>query len=190
MANSMEVKGSVIASIPSFIENKFGKEGLTKWLDHISIDARQIFSEKIKEDNWYPLTISLTEPMANIAHLFYNWDLKKASWELGRYSADFSISNLKKVFFKIGSTTFFLRKAADFMNGYYRPASITPISVVDGEGVFHITKFDEIEKTIEFRIAGWIERVLEIAKNKNISVEVTQSLKDFKPYTEFFVTWE
>ncbi|MCK5003675.1 MAG: hypothetical protein KAS21_01210 [Candidatus Aminicenantes bacterium] len=190
MANSMEVKGNVIASIPAFIEKNFGNEGLSKWQDHISEEARQVFSKKTKEDNWYPLTIALTEPMANIAHLFYDWDLKKASWALGRFSADFSISNLKKVFFKVGSTTFFLKKAADFMNGYYRPATITPISVEDGEAIFHITEFNEIEITIEYRIAGWIERVLEIAGNKNISVEVTQSLKDFKPYTEFLVKWE
>lgn len=190
MANSMEVKGSVIASIPEFINKEFGEEGLLKWQSHISEDAKQIFSKKVKEDDWYPLTISLTEPMANIAHLFYGWDLKKASWALGRFSADFSISNLKKVFFKIGSTVFFLKKAADFMNGYYRPATIAPISVVDGEAIFHITKFSEIESTIEYRIAGWIERVLEIAGNKNITVEVTQSLKDFKPYTEFLVKWE
>lgn len=190
MANNMEVKGSVIASIPSFIEKKFGNTGLTKWMNKISDEARQIFSKKIIEDEWYPLAVTLTEPMANIAQIFYSWDLKKASWELGRFSADYSVSNMKKLFFKFGSTKFFLGKAADFMDGYYRPAKIIAISVEDGEGIFHITKFDEIEKTVEFRIAGWIERVLEIANNKNISVEVTQSLKDFKPYTEFLVKWE
>ncbi len=190
MANSMEVKGSVIASMPSFIENNFGKAGLSKWMEEISEGARNVFSIKIDEDNWYPLTVTLTEPMANLAHLFYEWDLKIASWELGRFSADFSVSSVKKLFFKFGSTKFFLNKAAEFMDGYYRPAKISPISVEEGEGIFHITKFDEIEKTVEFRIAGWIERVLEIAGNKNISVEVTQSLKDFKPYTEFLVKWE
>lgn len=186
----MEVKGNVIASIPAFIEKEFGKDGLEKWMAHISEEARAIFSQKIDLERWYPLKVTLTEPMSNIAHLFYQWDLKKAAWELGRFSADFSVSTLKKLFFKFGSTKFFLNKAADFMDGYYRPAKISPVSVEDGEGVFHITKFDEIEKTVEYRIAGWIERVLEIANNKNISVEITQSLKDFKPYTEFLVKWE
>lgn len=190
MANSMEVKGSVIASMPSFIENKFGKEGLKKWMDHISEEARNVFSGKIEIEHWYPLAVTLTEPMANIAHLFYEWNLKNASWELGRFSADFSVTSMKKLLFKLGSTKFFLNKAAEFMDGYYRPAKIVAISVEDGEGIFHITKFDEIENTVEFRIAGWIERVLEIAGNKNISVEVTQSLKEFKPYTEFLVRWE
>lgn len=190
MANSMEVKGSVIASMPPFIEKNFGKDGLKKWMDYISESAQKIFSGKISENEWYPLTIALTEPMANIAHLFYEWDLKTASWELGRFSADFSVSSVKKLFFKLGTTKFFLNKAAEFMDGYYRPAKITPISVENGEGIFHITKFDEIENTVEYRIAGWIERVLEIANNKNISVEITQSLKDFKPYTEFLVKWK
>jgi len=190
MSDNMEVKGSVIASIPSFIKRNFGDDGLEKWLNQISDEARGYFSGGINEDEWYPLTVTLTEPMANIAHLFYEWDLNKAAWELGRYSADFSVSRVKKLFFKLGSTRFFLNKAAEFMDGYYRPAKIVPVSVVDGEGVFHITKFDQIEKTVEYRIAGWIERVLEIAGNKNISVEVTQSLKDFKPYTEFLVKWE
>lgn len=190
MANKMEVKGSVIASIPKFVEKKFGREELAKWMTYISNDAGKIFSAKIDLDKWYPLKISLIEPMANIAQVFYKWDLKAASWELGRFSADYSVSNLKKLFFKFGSTKFFLKKAGEFMTDYYRPANILPISVEDGKAVFHITKFDDIEKTVEYRIAGWIERVLEIAKNKNISVEVTKSLKDFNPYTEFLVKWE
>lgn len=51
----MEEKGSVIASIPSFIEKKFGNSGLTKWTNRISVEARQIFSKKIVEDEWHPL---------------------------------------------------------------------------------------------------------------------------------------
>ncbi|MEN8153669.1 MAG: hypothetical protein ABFR75_06565 [Acidobacteriota bacterium] len=186
----MEVKGSVIASIPKFVRKNFGEKGFTNWLSHLSVDAKKIYFSKINDSEWYPLKIALLEPMANISQVFYEWDLKKAAWELGRFSADSSVGTLKKFLFKVGSSVFFLNKAGEFMNGYYRPATIIVKDVREGEGIFRITEFPEIENTVEYRIAGWIERVLEIAGNKDISVEITSSLTKFEPYTEFLVKWK
>ena len=185
-----EVKGAILASIPKFIKSKFGENGFSVFLTRISLDAKSIFQFPIDENDWYPAKVSLIEPMANIAQLFYDWDLKKSSWELGRFSADFSIKSFKKLAFKFGSTVFFLRKAAEFMDDYYRPAIIIAKKIENGEAVFHITEFPQIESTIEFRIAGWIERVLEIANNKNIKVVITSSLSKSDPYTEIVINWK
>jgi len=187
---TMEVKGSILVSIPKYVKKNFGKDGFHNWFSYLSVDAKKIYFSKINENEWYPLKVSLIEPMANIAQVFYKWDLKKAAWELGRFSADYSIGTLKKLLFKVGSTVFFLNKAGEFMDGYYRPATIIAKEVKEGEGIFQITKFPEIENTVEYRIAGWMERVLEIAGNKDISVEITSSLAKLDPYTEFLVKWK
>ena len=43
------------------------------------------------------------------------------------------------------------------------------------------------EKVIEYRIAGWIEKALEISGCKDISVEITKSMTQNDALTEFTV---
>jgi len=186
-----EVKGSVLASIPAFLKKRFGQQGLEKWLEVISPEAYLVYSTKIDREHWYPVKALLIDPMANIAQLFFGWDIKTAAWQLGRYSADFSVGGMKKMIFRIGPTSFFLQKAAEFMDSYYRPAKILVKELKENHGVMHIPYFPQIEKTIEYRIAGWVERVLEIAGNRDIVIKITQSLTEVnKTHTEILISWK
>jgi hypothetical protein len=186
----MEVRGKVIASIPKFVIKYFGKEGYEKWLDAISAEAHNIYILPIELKGWYPVQVTLIKPCANIAQLFYQWDLKKAAWELGRFSSDFGLKNIKRLFIKLGSTAFFLNKAPDFMNDNYRPAKMEAVEVTDSTAVLRLTEFQDIEKTVEYRIAGWTERTMEINGCKNIKIDITKSKTEFKPYSEFHISWE
>jgi hypothetical protein len=185
----MMVRGKAIASMPKFVNKNFGKEGYQKWLDAISVEAHSVYVLPIDLNEWYPLQDSLIKPCANVAQLFYSWDLKKASWDLGRFSADFGINSMYKLAIKMGSASFFLNKASEFMSSYYKPATISVGEIKDNYAELHITEFPEIDKTIEYRISGWTQRAMEINGCKNVNVEITQSLIDFKPFTEFVITW-
>ncbi|MCP5049310.1 MAG: hypothetical protein GY940_19225 [bacterium] len=187
---NMQVSGKAIASVPKFVVKNFGKKGYQTWLDSISADAHMVYAYPIKEDEWYPLRESLVKPCANIAQLFYQWDLQKAAWQLGRFSADFGAKNFYKLFAKTGSVKSFLNKTQEFMASYYKPASIELVESGDTNAMLRITQFPEFDKTIEYRMAGWMERTLEINGCKNIKINVPKSLADFKPCTEFHLSWE
>lgn len=186
----MYVRGKAIASLPKFVQKNFGKEGYEKFLDNISAEAHSVFILPIKLNDWYPLKETLIQPCASIAHLFYKWDLKQAAWELGRFSADFGIKNIYKLAIKIGSTDFFLNKASEFMTSYYRPASISVSEIKDGYAELRVTEFPEMDKTVEYRIAGWTQRTLEINGCKNVNVDITKSLTSGNSFTEYKITWE
>lgn len=185
----MEVSGKAIASIPKFVQKKFGKEGYRKWLDAISAEAHNIYILPIEMEQWYPLKETIIEPCANIAQLFYKWDLKQAAWDLGRFSSDFGIKTFYKRFIKVGSTQSFLNKASEFMSAYYRPTTIEALDLTESSGKLRIMKFPELDRTIEYRIAGWTERSMEINGCKNVNVEITKSLTEKYSYTEFLITW-
>ena len=53
-----------------------------------------------------------------------------------------------------------------------------------------ISHFPELDKTTEFRICGWIERSLEISGSKNVKVEITKSLTNFQPVSEYELRWD
>ncbi|MGD2085406.1 MAG: hypothetical protein PVH61_04400 [Candidatus Aminicenantes bacterium] len=186
---AMKVRGKALIPMPKFVKKKFGKEGLKRWLDAISVEAHQAFVFTIKSSEWYPLTETFTKPTANIAQLFYDWNLKKAAWELGRFSADFGLKYLKLIV-KIGSPNFLLNKAGEIMSSYYNPSKIEIVNAVGSNVKFRISNFPEMNKAVEYRIAGWIERALEINGCKNVNIKIPKSITNFNAYSEFHVSWE
>jgi hypothetical protein len=185
----VEVKGAAVKSMPKYIVKKFGKDGLNQWLDKISYEAYSVYTSHIKTKDWYPMKTVLIEPTANIAQLFFNWDLKRAAWDCGRYSADFGLKGVYRVFIKMGSPKFLIDKASEILPTYYKPSSIKVKNYQDGDVTVHITKFPEIDKTIEYRIGGWMQRALEICGCKKVQVAITKSLTNHNSFTEYKLKW-
>ncbi len=185
-----EVKGVVIKSTAKMILDKFGQYGLKKWLELISPAARRIYTSEINPEAWFPLKELLIEPMANIAQLFYDWDLKKAAWDFGRMSADFRFQGISKLLVKIPKPNTLIEKAGEFMTSYYRPCQINVPLSDKKHCVVRITQFPDLDKTTEFRICGWMQRALEISGCKNVKVEIVKSLTNFQPVSEYELRWD
>ena len=185
-----EVKGVIIQSTPKIILDKFGQYGLKRWLELISPQARRVFSSDIDPEAWFPLKDMLVEPMANIAQLFYDWDLKKAAWDFGRMSADVRFHGVLKFLVKIPKTNSLVEKAGEYLGSYYRPCAIS-VPVSDTKYcLVRISQFPEMDKTTEFRICGWMERSLEIAGCKGVRVDIIKSLTNFQPVSEYELRWK
>lgn len=187
----MEVKGRAIKSVQRYVKKKFGQEGLDRWLNAISAEAFIVYSQPIDTNQWFPLKTILIDPTANIAQLFYQWNLKEAAWDFGRYSADFGLKGPYRILAKIGSPNFLIKKSPEFMSAYYKPnCSIETVDSGNGFAIIHVSKFPDMEKTLEYRIAGWMERAMEINGCQHVKVEILKSLTSFDPYTEFKITWD
>lgn len=187
---TMQVSGKALIPMPKFITKNFGKEGLERWLEAISVEAHRVFIFPIKPAEWYPLQDTLVKPTANIAQLFYNWDLKTAAWDLGRFCANSGLKNVYLLFVKLRPFELFFNKASEFLTSYYQPCSIEIVEVKNSSGIFRITEFPEMDKAVEYCISGWVQRALEINGRKNVTIEIPKSLTNFKPYSEFRVSWE
>jgi hypothetical protein len=184
-----EVKGVIIHSMPKSILDKFGQYGLKRWLELISPYARKLYSSEIDREAWFPLKETLIKPMANIAQLFYDWDLKAASWEFGRLSADVKYHGILKLLVKIPSANTLVNKAGEYLPTYYRPCSITVPVSEPKYCVMRVIRFPEMDKTTEYRICGWLERSLEITGCKGIKVDIVKSLTNSQPVSEYELRW-
>lgn len=186
----MMAKGKVIVMIPGFIKKNFGEEGLIYWLHQITENARNVYESKIDENQWFPLKSILIEPIANIAHLFFKWDLKKTAWALGRYSAEHRFSGISRLTVKFPSPNSFIDKDVEFLSDYYRPCQMKVVKNKQGQAIVQIIKFPDIDLTTEYRIGGWIERGLELNGCKDLQVEINKSLVRFDPCTEYSIRWK
>ena len=183
------VRGKAIASIPAFVAKKFGKNEYKRWLNVISAEAFQVYYFPVKKDEWYPIRITMIEPSANIAQLFYEWDIKKAAWEMGRFSIDFGMNNLAKLMVKMGPAGSLIKKASEIINSYYKPIAAETTEITGNSAVLRVKEFPGMHTTVEYRMAGWMERALEISGCKNIKVEIPKPFSNSHPVTEFHVSW-
>jgi len=87
----MEVKGTAVASIPKFIEDKFGADGLKRWLESLNADANYVYSVNILPGKWYSLYEILVEPTRQLCNVFYGGNMKGA-WETGRFNALYGLT--------------------------------------------------------------------------------------------------
>ena len=185
----MEAKGTIIESLVSYINVKFGKDNYDKWLETLLPEAKEVFSKPILVSDWYPLTKILTEPTQRMCDMFYDGNLKGA-WENGRYSAEQRLKGIYKVFVKIGSPHHLISKGSSVMSTHYRPSAFNVVKSSSNSAVARITEFPEISKVIEYRISGWIERALEISGCKNLVLKINTSIADGGAYTEFEAKWD
>ena len=185
----MEVKGEAILSIPIFILKKYGKKGFNQWLDSISAEARKVYGSHIHKSDWFPLKEIMIEPTAKCCELFFN-NSYMGAWQCGRYSAEYGLKGIYKVLVKLASPQILIKKSGPIIASYYKPSSLEVVESSKNSAVVHITLFPEIEKIIEYRIAGWMERAAEICGCKNVTVNITKSLTENYPYTECKVSWK
>lgn len=187
----MNVKGTALAVLPIFIESKFGKEGLTKWLESLNSEAAALYQEAntIQINHWYPIKVAYLDPTAAMCEIFFGGD-PGAAREIGRFSAEFALKGVYKAFVKMTSVSFFIKRASLLMTTYYQPSRMEVATLGNNRAVLHLTEFPEPHPLIEARIAGWVERALEIHGCREPRVDIPRSLCGGAPLTEMVLTWK
>ncbi len=181
----VEIKGMSIIPTAEFVRQRYGDDGYRRWLDALTPQTREVIAVGVLPTTWYSLDEMFVKPTVKICELFFGGD-SRGAWELGRFSADFALSGIYKIFVKIGSPSWMVKKATRILPSYYRPARGELIDSSSTMARFRI--YDLIERTgvAELRIAGYLERGLEIsgARNCNVKVLKSQSLGDVFPEIE------
>lgn len=184
----MEVNGAAVVSLPLFVKDTFGEEGFRRWLNALSEHARSVYKSPIFQSTWYPLQEILVEPTKIICDLFYAGNLKGA-WECGRQSAEQGLRGIYKVFVRLSSPEFLINKASVILPTYYRPSKMQVIENTRGHAIVRALDFPGMHKVIEFRMAGWMERALEISGCKNVEMKINCSITEGAQYSEFEGSW-
>jgi hypothetical protein len=183
----MEIKGSAVKSIPDFIK-KNHPEKYHAWLEALPETSKKFFKEGIMPSNWYPLRDAAEVPTELLGKMLFD-SAGQGAWQCGRYSAETSLTGIYKFFIKAASPFFIVDKAGKIFTTFYQPSMMEVVQKGPDYVVLHITRFDEPSDLIEHRIAGWIERAMEIHGFGYVLVEITKSLAHGDELTEFHVSW-
>lgn len=183
----MQVRGSVIKSIDSFVADNHGSK-YEEWKNGLSA-ASSLLLSSVSTSNWYPVEPGVIVPTEVLCEMFYN-DKKQGAWESGRYSAKVGLTGIYKVFVLISSPSFMLKRASRVIATFYEPTDLKVVDSSDTSMVIQFTQLPIKNELIEYRIAGWMEMALEICGCKNLQVNITKSMAKGDNVFETTITWD
>ena len=183
---TMKVRGIVVVHLQAFIKDTFGEERYKEWLDSLGKGAREIYSNVILVDDWFPMRKALGYPLQKMCDMFYDGNNIGARYS-GRYAAIYVLKSKFKHLLVHDPTGFELD---NFENLFKESFTSTHIELIDPESnnpSIRIHHYPNMDEYIESRLAGWIEKGLEFNSCLYNTVEVTSSLAKGDPFTEIVV---
>lgn len=183
----MKVKGTAIVSLPDFIRGKLGEKKCGAWLESLPPRSKTIYSNQILGWKWYPMKYAMSIPLKNMCDMFYAGS-DDGAWESGRHSARVALKNVHHPVAR-GPPEALIKRTEKLFTIYYTPSVAEAVEVSSGRGVLRLTYFAELNTFIEARLAGYLERGLEICGAKEVMVSITSSLTKGRPYSEFSLSW-
>jgi hypothetical protein len=183
----MEIKGSAVKSIPDFIR-KTQPDKYQSWLEALPESSQKIFKGTILPSGWYPMRDAAVIPTEVMGRILFN-DSGKGAWQCGRFSAETALNGIYRFFIKAASPFFIVDRAGKIFTTFYQPSFMEVTERGRDYVILHITRFDEPDPLIEFRIAGWIERAMEIHGFGFVEVKITKSMAKGDILTEMQVKW-
>ncbi len=183
----MEVKGTAVVAIKEFVKSKYPNDFI-KWIDSLNPTAKEIFAGPVDATKWYMVEDGALEPTVKLSDFFFQGNKHKGAWESGRYSAHKALTGIYKIFVKAASPAYIIQRASRVFSTYYRPCEII-VTHSDMKSVnLELSQMDRKYDVIEHRIAGWIEKALEISGCNNVQIDIVQKKED-PTIKEINITW-
>ena len=182
----MQVRGSVISNIKAYVE-KMHPEKYEEWKNSLS-EASQELLERPTTSKWYPIKEGILEPTEKMCDLFY-LNAREGAWKSGRFSAEEALTGIYKVFVVISSPSFLVKRASRMLATFYTPSDVEVVDSSKNSMLVHFTKLPTKSEYLEYRIAGWMEKALEICGCKDLSVLTPQSIAKGDDVFEVKISW-
>jgi len=185
---TMQIKGTAVKSISDYVRKQYPSR-YNEWLTGLPLTSFRILKDGINVSEWYPMHEAAIIPTTRVGELFFR-DSKKGAWECGRYSADIALTGVYKLYVKFSSPGHIIERASRVFAAYYQPSELVAANFKNKSVEVIIKKMALSHPVIEHRIAGWMERALEISGCKGIKIEIPKSLTKGANETVFSISWE
>jgi len=186
----MEIKGTAIKTTREFVKTNFPGR-YDEWIHSLPEKTKSIYaSSLINMSGWYPMKEDYHVPIDKIVEMFYGGNVKIAGEAIGKFSAELALTGIYKLFLMVATPKYLMTRASVVFTTYYLPSEIKVSESSSKSVTMQVTKFADITPAIEYRIAGWCVRAVELCGHKNVQYKLTKSLLKGDPCTEFIYSWD
>ncbi len=171
----MLIKGVGVKNLHDYIKEKY-PQNYNQWLNGLPVKSKDIFEKTIFLNEWYSLTDSVLIPSKIGSELFCNGDYDKFLYTTGQYNGVKNLNGVYKIFIKITSIEYILKKTRLIFKTYYNHGSI---DVDFGENIEIILYgFDKGEEKWFVNIAGYLDSMYRMVSKKQKQFKVVNSFSE------------
>lgn len=163
------VKGTAVKSTINFLQGRLGADGYARLLESLPPEEARALTGSILQGDWYAFSL-LVDLMARAEKVLPPTPGRPLAWELGRHSAEYGLSTIYKVFFKVADLGFILKRAGTLFPTYYDSGTLTIVENEEHSAAARIVGFDQWCNFFCDRMQGWIERTVELSGSKRVRV--------------------
>lgn len=167
----LNVKGAPVKSTVQYIVTQLGDRA-PAFAAQLPPGSREWFSSPILATKTYDAE-ELAKLMEHYAK-FVGGEPEGVYLEMGRASADYSLNTIHRMFLAIATPEMMVPRGAAAWNSYYDQGTMKAVTEGPGTAVMQLTGVKLPHRAICMRIAGWMERFVDLASGKKASILHTQ----------------
>jgi hypothetical protein len=183
----VKIKGSVILDAVTWARQKYGSKKMDQLISLMNTEAKITFRGEITRTAWYPMEVFINYIEVELAELFQG--NTKYLVEITGEPVEKQLRGVYRMLIKLGSPEFLIKRLPVVTDTYFQGIEVKLKIVAPGKATVQYFGFERQHAVIEYVIAGFYKKALEISGAKNVNVEFTTSIKEGKGYSELTVTW-
>jgi hypothetical protein len=182
-----QVKASAVLARMRFAREKHGPVGEERLRAALRPAYRDLVDGVLLPQQWVPFGLFVA---ANVEadKLFGRGDLALC-YEMGRFGADVNLPTLYKLFYKLGTPTFIMSRAAKLWSLHYDSGALT--STIVGERTLRlaIENFARPHRAHCLSVLGWAARSAELSGAKKVVATERSCRTSGAPRCELSIEW-
>ncbi len=181
-------KGYTLKGALNFVEARFGKEGLERVLNILSEDLKKEITKTIAPSQWYPFKYQV-EIYEAIDKTFGSGNFEYCK-EIGKYTAEYEISNIHKLFLKIGSPETIFKFGSLLWGRYYNSGKLLISTPVKFQAEAYVKDWHPISKAFCLDLLGWMEKTLYLAGANSVYIKHSECILENFPHCKYEGFWK
>ena len=171
------VKGTGVMSTRSYVKQNYNDQ-FKPWLNSLPKNSNKIYTTAINSTNWYNIEDAYLLPMKSIAKRFFDGDEKTAALDIGKFSAEYGLKGVYKVFLMYASPQSLIKASKRIISVYYDNVEVSIDHIKKKSLILSCTRITDKNRLFDYRTIGWCVKALELANCKKVvfdSVDTSNS---------------
>jgi len=184
----LHIKGTAVMDAMEAIKARAGREELEKILSLLDVEAKETFRGPLSLSSWYS---------CDAFARFLEVDIRETAGgnekELIRRSEaviEKQLSGIYKMFVKLGSPEFVIRRIAAVHSTYFDGVQIIPEMQGPKSATIQYVGFSRNHRIMGFAIIGFFRKALEISGAKKVDVHFTVPIEAGEKFCELALSWD
>jgi hypothetical protein len=184
----LHIKGTAVLDTLEAIKARAGEEELEKIVGHLDEEAKEIFRKPISPSSWYS---------CDAFARFLEVDIRETAGgneeeliERAEAVIDKQLTGIYKMFVKVGSPEFVIRRIAAVHSTYFDGVQIIPEMKGSKSATIQYVGFSRNHRIMGFAIIGFYRKALEISGAKKVDVQFTVPIEAGEKFCELTLRWD